>query len=194
MGLGTIQPSQGDYFQAVKGGGHGDYKMFTLAPSTVQEMVDFVFEGFRMAEKYRTPAMILADGALGQMMEKVELPPEGSLPHVVPDWATTGKKAGRKQNVITSLFIQPEKMEQINLDLQAKYKSMEVEVKSESLNTEGADVVLVAFGLQEYGMKATELAAEKGIKVGVIRPITLLPVPLKCLTTLPTKRQFSLLR
>ncbi|GAB1350430.1 3-methyl-2-oxobutanoate dehydrogenase subunit VorB [Ignavibacteriales bacterium] len=182
-GLGTIQPSQGDYFQAVKGGGHGDYKMFVLAPSSVQEMVDFVFEGFKMAEKYRTPAMILADGALGQMMEKVELPAEGSFPHEIPDWATTGKKEGRKQNVITSLFIQPEKMEEINHTLQAKYKAMEVEVKSESINTDGADVVLVAFGLvARICMKAAELAKEKGIKVGVIRPITLFPFPTKVLS------------
>lgn len=181
-GLGTIQPSQGDYFQAVKGGGHGDYKMFVLAPSTVQEMVDFVFEGFKMAEKYRTPAMLLADGALGQMMEKVELPAEGSLPHVIPDWATTGKKEGRKQNVITSLFIQPEKMEEINHTLQAKYKAMEVEVKSESINTGDAEIVLVAFGLvARICMKAAELAKEKGINVGVIRPITLFPFPTKVL-------------
>ncbi|MBK7267743.1 MAG: 3-methyl-2-oxobutanoate dehydrogenase subunit VorB [Ignavibacteriales bacterium] len=183
-GLGTIQPSQGDYFQAVKGGGHGDYKLFTLAPSTVQEMVDFVFEGFKMAEKYRVPAMLLADGALGQMMEKVELPAEGQFPHVIPDWATTGKKEGRKQNVITSLFIQPEKMEQINLDLQAKYKAMEIEVKSESINTEDADLILVAFGLvARICMKAAELAREKGIKVGVIRPITLFPFPTEVLNT-----------
>jgi 2-oxoglutarate ferredoxin oxidoreductase subunit alpha len=182
-GLGTIQPSQGDYFQAVKGGGHGDYKMFTLAPSSVQEMVDFVFEGFRMAEKYRTPAMILADGALGQMMEKVELPAEGSLPHTIPDWATTGKKEGRKQNVITSLFIKPEMMEQINLDLQAKYKAMEVEVKSESIDTEDAEVILVAFGLvARICMKAAELAREKGIKTGIIRPITLFPFPTEVLS------------
>jgi len=92
-GLGTIQPSQGDYFQATKGGGHGDYHLFVLAPSSVQEMADFVFEGFRLADKYRNPTMILADGALGQMMEKVLLPPEGSLPYTEKPWATTGKPA-----------------------------------------------------------------------------------------------------
>jgi Pyruvate:ferredoxin oxidoreductase and related 2-oxoacid:ferredoxin oxidoreductases, alpha subunit len=177
-GLGTIQPSQGNYFQAVKGGGHGDYKLFVLAPSSVQEMVDFVFDAFKMAEKYRNPAMILADGALGQMMEKVELPAEGTLPHVIPDWATTGMKPGRQQNIITSLFIQPEKMEGINHELQSKYAAMQKEVRSESIDTEGADIVLVAFGLvARICMKAAELAAEKGIKVGVIRPITLFPFP-----------------
>jgi 2-oxoglutarate ferredoxin oxidoreductase subunit alpha len=106
-GLGTIQPSQGDYFQATKGGGHGDYHLIVLAPSSVQEMADFVFDAFRLAEKYRNPAMILADGALGQMMEKVILPEEGSLPKVPTQWATTGKKKDRQHNIITSLFIQP---------------------------------------------------------------------------------------
>ncbi|HVN49569.1 MAG TPA: 3-methyl-2-oxobutanoate dehydrogenase subunit beta, partial [Bacteroidota bacterium] len=107
-GLGTIQPSQADYFQAVKGGGHGDYHLIVLAPSSVQEMVDFMFEGFRLAEKYRNPVMILADGALGQMMEKVTLPPAGSLPVVNAPWATTGKLHTRERNILTSLFIQSE--------------------------------------------------------------------------------------
>ena len=104
-GLGTIQPSQGDYFQSVKGGGHGDYHLIVLAPSSVQEMADFVFDGIRLAEKYRCPSMILADGALGQMMEKVVLPVEGSLPKPEKNWATAGKPANRERNVITSLFI-----------------------------------------------------------------------------------------
>src|SRR5512147_2447478 len=105
-GLGTIQPSQGDYFQAVKGGGHGDYHLIVLAPASVQEMADFVFEGFRLAEEYRNPAMILSDGALGQMMESVQLPEEGQLPKVIPPWATRGKPADRERNIITSLFIE----------------------------------------------------------------------------------------
>ena len=103
-GLGTIQPSQGDYFQATKGGGHGDYHLIVLAPASVQEMADFVFDAFRLAEKYRNPAMILSDGALGQMMEKVVLPEEGSLPKSTPAWATTGKTKSREHNIITSLF------------------------------------------------------------------------------------------
>ncbi len=183
-GLGTIQPSQGDYFQTVKGGGHGDYKLIVLAPATVQEMVDHVFEGFRLAEKYRNPAMILADGALGQMMEKIELPAEGSLPHVTPEWATTGKDK-RGQNVVTSLFIEPEKMEQINHELQAKYKSMEVEIRYEEYMTEDADLVLVAFGLcARICTKVADLAREKGLKVGMFRPITLFPFPEKAIANM----------
>ncbi len=119
-GLGTIQPSQGDYFQAVKGGGHGDYHLIVLAPSSVQEMADFVFDAFRLAEKYKNPAMILADGALGQMMEKLTLPVEGSLPKHEKPWATVGKPSTRERNIITSLFIQPEKMEEINLESSGK--------------------------------------------------------------------------
>lgn len=177
-GLGTIQPSQGDYFQSVKGGGHGDYRLLVLAPNSVQEMVDFVFEGFRLAEKYRNPILLLADGALGQMMEKVELPPAGSLPHVVPEWATRGKAANRSQNIVTSLHIEPENMEKVNLHLQAKYESMKVEVRSESLNTEDAEIVLVAYGLSaRIAEKACDLAREKGIRAGLLRPITLFPYP-----------------
>src|SRR3989338_8652643 len=116
-GLGTIQPAQSDYFQATKGGGHGDYHLIVLAPSTVQEMADFVFDAFRLAERYRNPAMILADGALGQMMEKVVLPPEGSLPRTEKPWATTGKPPWRERNYITSLYIEPDEMEGINLQL-----------------------------------------------------------------------------
>lgn len=178
-GLGTIQPSQADYFQAVKGGGHGDYHLLVLAPSSVQEMVDFVVEGFRLAEKYRNPVMILADGALGQMMEKVVLPPEGVLPPTPAPWATTGKPPTRERNIITSLFIQPEKMEQINRTLQAKYKQMEeTEVRYECIQTDDAEVILVAFGLTaRICLKVLELAREKGIRAGLVRPITLFPFP-----------------
>lgn len=187
-GLGTIQPSQSDYFQAVKGGGHGDYHLIVLAPNSVQEMVDFVFEGWRLAEKYRNPAMILADGALGQMMEKVELPPEGSFEHTVPDWATTGKTPDRKANVITSLHIKPEKMESINIELQAKYADMRKEVKYEMNNTEDADIVLVAFGLSaRISQKAVDIAREKGIKAGFFRPITLYPYPYDQLSEISAK-------
>lgn len=177
-GLGTIQPSQGDYFQAVKGGGHGDYKLIVLAPASVQEMVDSVFDGFRLAEKYRNPALILADGALGQMMEKVELPAEGSLPHETPSWATTGKSKDREQNVVTSLFIQPEKMEGINTHLQAKYTAMQSEVRYEETMVDDAEILVVAFGLSaRICMKVVDLAREKGIKLGLLRPITLFPFP-----------------
>jgi 2-oxoglutarate ferredoxin oxidoreductase subunit alpha len=188
-GLGTIQPSQGDYFQATKGGGHGDYRLIVLAPASVQEMADFVFEGFRLAEKYRNPALILTDGALGQMMEKVTLPPAGSLPY--PDnasWATKGKKKGEERHIITSLFMQPEKMEEVNRELQSKYKQMEeTEVRYEEFGVDDAEVLLVAFGLvARICQKAMQLARERGLKVGLLRPITLFPFPGKRIADLST--------
>lgn len=179
-GLGTIQPSQGDYFQAVKGGGHGDYHLIVLAPSSVQEMANFVYDAFDLADTYRNPAMILADGALGQMMEKVEFPKYDPAAHIQPKpWATTGKPASRERNVITSLHIQPEKMEQINLRLQEKYRIIrEREVRFEELDTDDADVVIVAYGLMaRIAHRAAQLARDEGIKAGVLRPITLYPYP-----------------
>jgi 2-oxoglutarate/2-oxoacid ferredoxin oxidoreductase subunit alpha len=188
-GLGTIQPSQGDYFQAVKGGGHGDYRLLVLAPASVQEMSDFVFDGFRLAEKYRTPVMILTDGALGQMMEKLQMPAKGSLPY--PDtssWSTKGKKKDRDRNIITSLHMQPEKMELVNLHLQEKFRSMDVEVRHEEFNVEDADILLVAFGLvARICEKAMQIAREKGLRVGLLRPITLYPYPSKRLAELSSK-------
>jgi len=188
-GLGTIQPGQGDYFQATKGGGHGDYHLIVLAPSSVQEMADFVFEGFKLAEKYRNPVMILSDGALGQMMEKVELPAEGSLPHETPNWATTGKTKNRERNIITSLFIEPEVMEQVNIKLQNKYQEIsENECRFEEIQTEDAEIVLVAYGLSaRISQKAVDLAREKGIKAGLFRPISLYPYPYDALNKLSDK-------
>lgn len=184
-GLGTIQPAQSDYFQSTKGGGHGDYHIIVLAPSSVQEMVDFVFDAFRLSEKYRIPAMILADGALGQMMEKVKLPLKNSLPHLVPDWATTGKPDSRERNFITSLHMEPEKMEEVNLRLQKKYHELEIESKIELTNTEDAEIILVAFGLSaRICSKAMEIANNNGMKVGLARPITLYPFPNKILNSL----------
>ena len=189
-GLGTIQPSQGDYFQAVKGGGHGDYHLIVLAPASVQEMVDFVFDAFRLSEKYRNPAMILADGALGQMMEKVILPAAGSLPKMDAPWATTGKRHIRERNIITSLFIQPEQMEKLNLILQAKYSQMQKEVRWEEIRTEDAAIVLVAFGLtSRICEKTVDLAREKGLKVGLLRPITLYPFPTNAIAKLAKSAQ-----
>src|SRR5512136_904639 len=134
-GLGTIQPSQGDYFQATKGGGHGDYRLIVLAPASVQEMADFVFDAFDLADKYRNPVMILADGALGQMMEKVSFRQYNPADHIPPKpWATTGKKKDRERSIITSLHIQPEKMEDINKHLQEKYRRItEHEVRFEEV-------------------------------------------------------------
>jgi len=178
-GLGTIQPGQGDYFQAVKGGGHGDYKLIVLAPSTVQELSDFVKLSFDLAFKYRNPVMILSDGALGQMMEKVELFDPIPRTNELPEWATTGKPASRERNFITSLHIQPDKMEEVNIHLQKKYKEIEKnETRVEVIDCEDADYIITAYGLvARICTKAALLAREKGIKVGVIRPITLFPFP-----------------
>ena len=183
-GLGTIQPSQADYFQATKGGGHGDYHLIVLAPSTVQEMVDFVGLGFDLTFKYRTPAMILADGIVGQMMEKVVLPeqqPRRTDAEVKAQcpWAANGRTGLRKRNVITSLELESARMEVINHELQAIYKEIEKnETRWEEIGVENADYLIVAFGsVARICDKARELAAEKGIKVGIIRPITLWPFP-----------------
>lgn len=183
-GLGTIQPSQADYFQATKGGGHGDYHLIVLAPSTVQEMVDFVGLGFDLAFKYRNPAMILADGIVGQMMEKVVLPEqrprrtEEQIREQCP-WAANGRKGGRKRNVITSLELESSKMEIINHELQDRYREIEKnETRWEEIDVEGADYLIVAFGsIARIAAKAKEMAAEKGIKIGIVRPITLWPFP-----------------
>jgi len=182
-GLGTIQPSQGDYFQSVKGGGHGDYRLIVLAPSTVQEMVDYVKLGFDLAFKWMNPVMILTDGALGQMMEKVELfdqVPRSDAPDR-EKWATIGKKKDRERNVITSLHIKPDKMEEINIHLQAKYKQIEEEeVRFDEFAMEDAEYMITAYGLvARVCQKAAMLAREKGIKVGVFRPQTVFPFPKK---------------
>ena len=187
-GLGTIQPSQADYFQTVKGGGHGDYRLIALAPASVQEMADFVGLGFELAFKYRNPAIILADGVIGQMMEKVVLPPqkprrtEEELIAQCP-WATTGKTANRRPNIITSLELRSEEMEQNNLRFQAKYKLIEEnEIRFEEIDCEDADYLIVAFGsMARIGQKAMELARKEGIKVGILRPITLWPFPSKAI-------------
>lgn len=193
-GLGTIQPSQADYFQTVKGGGHGDYKLLTLAPASVQEMADFVALGFDMAFKYNTPAMILADGVIGQMMEKVKLPAfkrrrtEQEIREQCP-WATLGRPANRKPNIITTLELDAHKMEIKNLVLQAKYKKIEEEFcLHEEIDCEDADYILVAFGsTARICQKAMELARAEGIKVGLIRPITLWPFPSKAIDKYATK-------
>lgn len=179
-GLGTIQPAQGDYFQSVKGGGHGDYRLIVLAPSTVQEMADFVKLSFELAFKYRNPVLILTDGALGQMMEKVELPEQVTREFTELDWATTGRKNGNSR-VITSLHLKPDEMEELNYKLQAKYKEIEKnEKRYEAINCEDADYIITAYGLvARICQKAADLAREKGIKVGVFRPISLWPFPYK---------------
>ena len=185
-GLGTIQPSQSDYFQATRGGGNGDYYVITLAPNSVQEMADFVDLAFELAFKYRNPAMILSDGVIGQMMEKVVLPPmkprrtEEEILKECP-WATTGRTKNRQPNIITSLELTSEVMEKRNLHLQEKYQQIrDNEVRYETQKMDDADYVIVAFGsAARIAEKAMELAAEQGIKVGLFRPITLWPFPEK---------------
>ncbi|MBZ0202866.1 MAG: 3-methyl-2-oxobutanoate dehydrogenase subunit VorB [Ignavibacteria bacterium] len=192
-GLGTIQPGQGDYFQSTKGGGHGDYRMIVLAPSSVQEMADFVFLGFDLADKYRNPVLILSDGAIGQMMEKVTF---GKFKpnKVEKPWATAGKPDSRERNFITSLHIKPEEMEKHNFKLVEKYDLIRKdEVRFEEIDTEDAEYILVAYGLcARICHKAANLAREKGIKVGVLRPITLFPYPSKRLFELADKAKMML--
>ncbi|VAW26668.1 2-oxoglutarate/2-oxoacid ferredoxin oxidoreductase, alpha subunit [hydrothermal vent metagenome] len=186
-GLGTIQPSQADYFQSVKGGGHGDYKLYVLAPSSVQEMSDFVEDAFDIAFKYRAPVLILSDGLIGQMMEKVNLKDQKErmsneeLIEKYGSWATTGKTKNRERNIITSLDLQSEKMEARVHRLMKKYEQMEKEdLRYEKILCDDAEYLIVAYGSSaRISQKAVELARKKGIKVGLLRPITLFPFPKK---------------
>jgi 2-oxoglutarate ferredoxin oxidoreductase subunit alpha len=186
-GLGTIQPSQSDYFQAVKGGGHGDYHLIVLAPASVQEMNDFVELGFDLAFKYRNPVMILSDGVIGQMMEKVQLSEfkprwtDEEIKKISGTWATTGKTPDRNYHVITSLELDSARQEKFNHKLIEKYKTItENEVRYETFDCDDADYVLVAYGSSSrICQKAVTLAREKGFKVGLLRPITLFPYPSK---------------
>jgi len=185
--LGTIQPSQGDYFQSVKGGGHGDYHLIVLAPASVQEMADYVYLGFDLADKYRNPVLILADGALGQMMEKVIFPDyDPKQRKISKPWATTGKTANRPPNVITSLHLQSEDMEKINIHLQEKYRQIEKnEVRYELISTDDAEYLLVAYGLSaRICQRVIEIARQQGIKVGLLRPISLYPYPYEMVSKL----------
>ena len=193
-GLGTIQPAQSDYFQSVKGGGHGDYHLIVLAPASVQEMADFVDLGFDLAFKYRNPVLILSDGAIGQMMEKVYLSPHKERSKEILPWATTGKPATRERNIITSLDLDPDGQERFNLKLQAKYKEIrDKEVRYEEFQCEDAEYLLVAYGTSaRVCQKAVQLLRSQGIKVGLLRPITLYPFPSKRLNELAGKVKLML--
>ncbi len=190
-GLGTIQPSQSDYFQATRGGGNGDYYIIVLAPSSVQEMADFVDLAFELAFKYRTPTMILSDGVIGQMMEKVVLPPykprrtEEEIRQQCP-WATIGRTKDRQPNILTSLELQSEQKEARNRHLQQKYDIIRRdEVRYETSHCDDADYLIVAFGsAARLSQKAIEMARNEGVKVGLIRPITLWPFPSEAVKTL----------
>ena len=177
-GLGGIQPSQSDYFQATRGGGHGDFRMIVLAPASVQEMADLTVRGFELADEYRMTSMILADGTMGQMMEPVELPTGESRTFDKP-WAVTGTKCQRKHNIINSLYLVPEDLERTNFERYERYKKIEeTEARHESFMMEDAEYCVVAFGIASRVAKNAIVAARaKGIKVGLIRPITLWPFP-----------------
>ncbi|AZO95631.1 3-methyl-2-oxobutanoate dehydrogenase subunit VorB [Iocasia frigidifontis] len=180
-GLGGIQPSQADYFQATKGGGHGDYRLAVLAPSSVQEAVDLTIDAFDIADRYRNPVMILGDGMIGQMMEPVEFKQEidpADLP--LKEWATDGAR-GRKPNIINSLFLDPQKLEDHVMKLEDKYKQMKAnEVRYELYKMDDAELAVVAYGTTaRISISAVDMARKKGIKAGLIRPISLFPFPEK---------------
>lgn len=182
-GLGGIQPSQADYWQATKATGHGDFQILVFAPATVQEMVDLVSDAFDMADKYRMPAMILADGMLGQMMEPVEFKDEGEK--VLPErpWAASGHQNKRKHNVVNSLYLTPQALESLVVERFERYEKIKAtEQRTSEYLTEDADIILVAFGASaRVAHSAVDMARAQGIKAGLIRPITLWPFPTDCL-------------
>lgn len=178
-GLGGILPAQCDYFQIVKGGGHGDYHLTVLAPSSVQEMYELVVEAFNIADRYRTPVVIMGDGYLGQMMEAVEFRDEEPICRTEKPWATVGHRMEREHNTITSIYIEPDVLEAHNNRLQTKYREIEKnETRVEEFHCENADVIVTAYGTVARIVKNVIKDAEKeGIRVGLIRPITLWPFP-----------------
>ena len=189
-GLGNIAPGQSDYFQMVKGGGHGDYKLLILAPWSVPECYFLTALAFDLADKYRNPAAILADAIIGQMIEPVEVP-ERIETHVPPKpWATTGRK-GRGKNIINSLWIVPKDLEELNLRMQAKYAlATEQEVRYDAMNTDDADLVLIAYGATARICKTSvDLARSEGLAVGLFRPISLFPFPVLQIEELAERRK-----
>ena len=177
-GLGGIQPSQSDYFQATRSTGHGDFHLIVFAPSTIQETVDLVAKAFDIGDKYRMPVMILSDGMLGQMMEPVVLPEETNTAQEKP-WAACGHQDKRKHNVINSLYIDPNELERLVRERFEKYKQIQAtEQMAEEYLTDDADVVIVAYGASSrVSRSAVDMARKQGIKAGLIRPITLWPYP-----------------
>lgn len=193
-GLGGIQPSQSDYWQATRAMGHGDHRLVVFAPATVQEMADLIYDAFDVADKYRTPVMILADGMLGQMMEPVELR-EAISPENLPakDWTTEGHKNKRPHNIVNSLYLTAEDLEDLNVERYQRYRQIEeTEQRAETFLAEDADIVLVAFGAtSRICRSAVRAARDEGIKAGLIRPITLWPFPEEAIrATLPTAKAY----
>lgn len=180
-GLGGIQPSQSDYWQATRAAGHGDFHLLVLAPSSVQEMVDDVFLAFDLADQYRMPAMILSDGMLGQMMEPVLLAERKPANLPLKTWATNGHGGKRPHNIINSLYLQPEELEDLNVQRYKKYETViENEQRSDAYKIEDADLIVTAFGASSRVAKSAVMAARaKGLKVGLLRPVTLWPFPQK---------------
>ncbi len=187
-GLGSIQPSQADYFQATKGGGHGDYRNIVLAPNSVQELVDFTILAFDLADQYRNPVFVLGDGALGQMMEPLEFKPL-EVKSVEKPWAANGLGTRKTPNVINSLYLKPEQLEAHNVKLQKKYQLItENEIRWEEQNTQDADLVIVAYGItSRIATSAMQMARADGLKVGMLRPQTLWPFPCEPLNNLADK-------
>ena len=178
-GLGTIQPAQGDYFQATRGGGNGDYRTLVLAPNTIQEAVDLTQDAFDLADRYRNPVIVLADGMIGQMMEPIEWREQSEKTRPVKGWATTGTKGKREHNIVNSLFIDPALCEQHNRRLDEKFREItQNELRYEETDTEEAEILLVAYGTpSRIAMSAADLLAQEDIKAGLFRPITLWPFP-----------------
>lgn len=192
-GLGNIAPSQSDYLQAVKGGGHGDYRVICFAPASVQEIIDFMKDAFDLADKYLNPVMLLADGILGQMMEPVELGDEEEINIPERPWAADGMRGRRKKNIINSLYIVPEELEQHNKKLAKKYAQIaEKEQRWEEYQVDDAEMILVAFGTSARICKAVvDKAREEGFRVGLIRPILVWPFPVKAFEkVVPHAKQF----
>jgi len=178
-GLGGIQPSQSDYFQATKAGGHGDFRMIVLAPASVQEMADLTIKGFELADKYRMTSMILADGTMGQMMEPVEIRDDAEIKQFEKPWAVTGTQLKREHNIVNSLYLKPDQLEKTNFDRYEKYTQIEQnEVMYEEYMMDDAEICIVAFGIAaRVSQNAVTEARKQGIKAGMIRPITLWPFP-----------------
>jgi 2-oxoglutarate ferredoxin oxidoreductase subunit alpha len=190
-GLGSIQPSQCDYFQATKGGGHGDYRNIVLAPNSVQELADITVLSFELADEYRNPVMLLGDGALGQMMEPVDLTMIKTKNIVAKPWAATGLRGRKDPNIINSLHLKPENLEKHNIHLQEKYKEIcSKEVRYEAINTEDAELIMIAYGItSRIARSAMDMARNKGMKVGLLRPITLWPFPELVISKLASRAQ-----
>jgi 2-oxoisovalerate ferredoxin oxidoreductase alpha subunit len=189
-GLGNIGPEQADYTQLVKGGGHGNYKNIVLAPNSVQEMCDFTIKSFELADKYRNPVVVLADGVLGQMVEPLQFPEEAITPSIDTSWAVCGNSE-TKNNLVTSIFLDFEQLEDFNYKLQDKYQEIkDKEVEFEEYQIEDAAIIIVAYGISSrIARSAVDIARERGMKVGLFRPKTLFPFPEKALKTIAENKE-----